>query len=107
MGSIRYDDNVVKVILAGDCGQAVHLLVRVGGSSLGDNAAKRNAVGKEVVAADAALRIAGVLVAATTERNHQRGDLLAIEIDGMVETRVKHRRGAARVLCGTKDSDGI
>ena len=43
------------------------LLLGVSGAGFGDDAAEGNSIGEEVVAADAAFRIAGVFVAAAAE----------------------------------------
>ena len=107
MSAIGDDDDVLEVILVGDGGEAVDLLLGVDGAGLGDDAAEGHTVGEEVVATDTALGVTGVFVAATTEGDDERGDLLAVEIDGVVEASVEDRRGVAGVLSCTEDGDGV
>ena len=107
MGAVGDDDDVVEVVFVGDLGEAVDLLLGVDGAGLGDDVAEGNAVGEEVVAADAALGLAGVLVAAAAEGDDDGSDLLAVEIDGVVEAGVEDGRGAAVVLGCTEDGDGV
>jgi len=107
MSAIGDDDDLVEVVLVGDGGEAVDLLLSVDGASFGDDAAEGDAVGEEVVAANTAFGVAGVFVAATTEGDDERGDLLAVEIDGVVEAGVEDRRGMAGVLSCTEDGDGV
>ncbi len=56
MGAVGDDDDVAQIILAGDGGQAVDLLLSVDGARLGDDVAEGNAVGQQIVAADCRLR---------------------------------------------------
>ena len=107
MGAVGDDDDVVEVVLLGDGGEAVDLLLGVDGAGLGDDVAEGDAVGEEVVAADAALGVAGVLVAAAAEGDDERRDLLAVELDGVVEAGVKDGRGVAGVLGCSEDGDGV
>ena len=107
MGAVGDDDDVVEIVFAGDGGEAVDLLLGVDGAGLGDDAAEGNAVGEEIVAADAAFGVAGVFVAAAAEGDDQRGDLLAVEVDGVVEAGVKDGRGMAGVLGCAEDGDGV
>ncbi len=107
MGAVGDDDDVVEVVLAGDGGEAVDLLLGVDGAGLGDDVAEGDSVGEEIVAADAAFGVAGVLVAAAAEGDDERGDLLAVEFDGVVEAGVEDGRGAAGVLGCSEDGDGV
>ena len=107
MGAVGDDDDVVEVVLAGDGGEAVDLLLGVDGAGLGDDVAEGDAVGEEVVAADAAFGVAGVFVAAAAEGDDERGDLLAVEFDGVVEAGVEDGRGMAGVLGCAEDGDGV
>ena len=93
MGAVGDDDDVVEIVLAGDGGEAMDLLLGVDGAGLGDDVAEGDAVGEEIVAADAALGVAGVLVAAAAEGDDERGDLLAVEVDGVVEAGVQTGEG--------------
>ena len=107
MGAVGDDDDVVEIVFAGDGGEAVDLLLGVDGAGLGDDAAEGDAVGEEVVAADAAFGVAGVLVAASAEGDDERGDLFAVEFDGVVEAGVEDGGGVAGVLGCSEDGDGV
>src|SRR5437879_1199941 len=107
MGAVGDDDDVVEIVLAGDGGEAAGLLFGVDGAGLGNDATERDSIGEEIVAADAAFGVAGVFVAATAEGDDQRGDLFAIEIDGVVEAGVEDGGWAAGVLGCAEDGDGI
>ena len=107
VSAVGDDDDAVKIVFVGDGGEAVDLLLGVDGAGLGDDVAEGDAVGEEVVAADASLGVAGVLVAAATEGDDERGDLLAVEFDGVVEAGVEGRRGVAEVFGCSKDGDGV
>ena len=107
MGSVGDDDDVVEIVFAGDGGETVDLLPGIDGACLGDDAAEGNAVGEEIVATDAAFGVAGVFVAAATESDDERGDLLAVEFDGVIETCVKDRGWMAGVFGCTEDGDGV
>ncbi len=107
MRAVGDDDDVVKVVLAGDGGESVDLLFGIDGAGFGDDVAEGNAVGEEVVAADAAFGVAGVFVAAAAECDDKWGDLFAIELDGVVEAGVKDGGWMAGVLGCTEDGDGV
>ena len=96
MGPVGDDDDVVEVVFAGDGGEAVDLLLGVDGVGLGDDVGEGDSVGEEIVAAYAALGVSGVVVAASAEGDDERGDLLAVEIDGVVEAGVEDGRGVGR-----------
>ena len=98
---------VWKWCAAAICGELRHLLLRVEGVGLGDDVVERNAVGEEVVAADAAFGAAGVLVGAAAEGDDDGRDAVVVEGDGFVEARVEDGRGTAGVLGGTEDGDGV
>ena len=68
-----------RLFSAGDGGETVDLLLGVDGAGLGDDAAIGDAVGEEVVAADAAFGVAGVFVAAAAEGDDEGRDVLAVE----------------------------
>ena len=108
MGAVGDDDDVVKVVLAGRWrrvgGPAARWsMERVSAMML----PKGDAVGEEVVAADAAFGVAGVFVAAAAECDDEWGDLFAIELDGVVEAGVKDGGWMAGVLGCTEDGDGV
>ena len=107
MGCVGDDDDVVEIVFAGDGGEAVNLLLGVDGAGFGDDAAEGDSVGEEVVAADAALGVAGVFVAAAAEGDDEGGDVFAVEVDGVVEAGVKDGGWAAGVLGRAEDGDGI
>jgi len=107
MSAVGDDDDVLQVVFAGDGGEAVDLLFGVDGAGLGDDVAEGDAIGEEVVAADAAFGVAGVFVGAAAEGDDERGDLLAVELDGVVETGVEDGRGMAGVLGRSEDGDGV
>jgi hypothetical protein len=107
MGRVGDDDDVVEIVFACDGGEAVDLLLRVGGAGFGDDAAEGNSIGEQVVAANASFGVAGVLIAAAAEGNDHRSYLLAIKLDGMVEAGVKDGRWVAGVLGRTEDGDGV
>jgi len=107
MGCVGDDDDVVEMVFVGDGGEAVDLLLGVGGAGLGDDAAEGNSIGEEVVAADASFRVAGVFVAAAAEGDDQRGDVLAVEIDDVIETGVEDGGWVAGVLGRAEDGDGV
>ena len=67
MGAIGDDDDVVEIVFVRDGGEAVDLLLGVDGAGLRDDAAEGDSIRKEVVAADAALGVAGVFVAAAAK----------------------------------------
>ena len=107
MGAVGDDDDVVEIVFAGDGGEAVDLLFGVDGAGFGDDAAEGNSVGEEIVATDAPFGVAGVFFAAATEGDDERGDLLVVEIDGVIEAGVQNGRRVAGVFGCTEDSDGI
>ena len=107
MGAVGDDDDMVQIVFMGDGGEAVDLLVGIDGAGLGDDVAEGDAVGKEIVAADATFGVAGVLVVAAAEGDDERGDLFAVEINGVVEAGVEGGRGMAGVLGCPEDGDGI
>ena len=107
MGSVRDYDDVVEVVFVRDGGEAVDLLLGIGGARLGDDAAEGNSIGEEVVATDAALGVAGVFVGASAEGDDERSDLFAVELDGAVETGVEDWGWAAGVLGCAEDGDGV
>ena len=101
------DDDVVEIVLVGDGGEAMDLLLGVDGAGFGDDAAEGDSVGEEVVAADAAFGVAGVFVAAAAEGDDERGDVLAVEFDGVIEAGVKDGGWVAGVLGCAEDGDGV
>src|SRR5258708_5879937 len=105
MGCVGDDDDVVEIVLVGDSSEAMDLLLGIGGAGFSDDAAEGNSIGEEVVAADASLGVAGVLVTAAAKSDDQRGDVLAVEVDGVVEAGVKDGRWAAGVFGCTEDGD--
>ena len=107
MGAVGDDDDVVEIVFAGDGGEAMDLLLGVNGAGFGDDVGEGNAVGEEVVAAYAAFGVAGVFVGAAAEGDDERGDLFAVEFDGVVEAGVEDGRGMAGVLGCAEDGDGV
>ena len=107
VGAVGDDDDVVEIVFVGDGGEAVDLLLGVDGAGFGDDVAEGDAVGEEVVAAYAAFGVAGVFVAAAAEGDDERGDLFAVEFDGVVEAGVEDGRGVAGVLGCSEDGDGV
>jgi hypothetical protein len=107
VGGVGDDDDVVEIIFVRDGGKAVDLLLGVDGAGLSDDAVEGDSVGEEVVAADAAFGVAGVLVAAAAQGDDERSDVFAIELDGMVEAGVKDWRRVAGVLGCAEDGDGV
>ena len=107
MRAVGDDDDVMEVVFAGDGGEAVDLLLGVDGASLGDDVAEGDAVGEEVVAADAAFGVAGVFVAASAECDDEWGNVFAVELDGVVEAGVEDGGWMAGVLGCTEDGDSV
>jgi hypothetical protein len=97
----------VEVVLARDGGEAMDLLFSVDGAGFGDDAAEGNSIGEQVVAAYASLGVARVFVGAAAEGDYEGGDVLAVEIDGVVEAGVKNGGWAAGVLGCAEDGDGV
>ena len=91
VSAIGNNNDVAEIVLAGDGGEAMDLLLGIERAGLDDDVAERNSVGQQVVTTDAAFRVAGVLIAAAAKSDDERGDLLAIKIDGVVEAEVKRR----------------
>ena len=89
MGAVADDDDVAEVFTVGDGGEALDLLLGVDGLSFGDDFVKGNAVGEEVIAADAALGLAGVEIAAAAERDDDRRHAAVVERDGFVQAGVQ------------------
>ena len=85
----------------------MHLLLGVDGSRFSNDVGHGDAVGQEIVPADAAFGEAGVAIRAAAKRDDERCDPLAIELHGVVEPRVKDGRGPATVLRRAEDGDGI
>ena len=107
VGGVGDDDDVMQVVFACDGGEALHLLLGVDGMGLGDDVAEGNAIGEEIVAAYPSLSVSGVLVAAASEGDDERRDLLAVELDRVVEAGVEDGRRMAGVLGGSEDGDGV
>ena len=107
MGAVADDGDVLEVVLAGDGGEAMDLLLGVDGVGLDDDVGEGDAVGEEIVAAYAALGVAGVAVAASAEGDDERRDFLAIEFDDVVEACVVDGGGVAAVLGCSEDGDGV
>ena len=83
------------------------LLLGVDGAGFGDDAAEGNSIREEIVAAYSSLGVAGVFVAAAAEGDDQGGDVLAVELDGVIETGVKDGGWVAGVLGCAEDGDGV
>jgi hypothetical protein len=107
VGAVGDDDDMVQVVFVGDGGEAVDLLVGVDGAGLGEDVAEGDAIGKEVVAADAAFGVARVLVVAAAEGDDEGSDLFAVEIDGVVEASVEGGGRVAGVFGCSEDGDGV
>ena len=107
VSAVGDDDDVVEVVVASDHGEAANLLLGVGGAGFGDDAAERDAVGEEIVAAYTSFGIAGVFVAASAECDDQGRDVFAVEIDGVVEAGVEDGRWAAGVFGCSEDGNGV
>ncbi len=87
--------------------EAVDLLLGVDGVGLDDDVGEGDAVGEEIVAAYAALGVAGVAVAASAEGDDEGSDFLAVEFDDVVEAGVVDGGGVAAVLGCSEDGDGV
>jgi len=107
VGPVGDDDDVAQVIFVRDSGEPVNLLFGIDGAGLSDDAAERNPICKKVVAADAPFGVAGVLVAAAAEGDNQRSDLLVVELNGVIEACMKHRRRMTGVFGCTEYSDCV
>ena len=107
MGSVGDYDDVVEVVVVGDGCEAADLLLGVGGAGFGDDVAEGDAVGEEIVAAYSTFGVSGVFVGASAEGDDERGDLFAVEFDGVVEASVEDGRGMAGVLGCSEDGDGV
>jgi len=107
VGAVGDDDDVLQIVFVGDGGEAVDLLLGVDGAGLGDDVAEGNSIGEQVVATDAAFCVAGVFIAAATEGDDERSDLLAVEFYGVVEAGVKDGGGMSGVLGCSKDGNRI
>src|ERR1700678_1044957 len=83
------------------------LLLGVYGASFGDDAADRNSIGEEIIAADTAFCVAGVFVAASAEGDDQRSYLLAVKLNCVIEGAVKNGRRVAGVFRCAEDGDGV
>lgn len=107
MSAVGDDDDVVQVEVPRESGQAMDLLLGVGGGRLGDDVADGDSMSEKIVASDTSLGIAGVFVAAAAEGDDDGCDLQTVEIDGVIETEVEGGRGSTGVLGGTEDGDRI
>jgi hypothetical protein len=107
VGGVGDDDYVMEVVGAGDLGEAGYLLAGVEGVGFGDDRGRGDAVGEEIIAADAAFGFAGVLVGASAEGDDERRDLTLVEGDDVVEARVVDGGRAAEVFGGAEDGDGV
>lgn len=107
MRAIGDDDQRVKVLSLGDASEQVYLLLGVDGAGLGDDVVEGDAIGEEIVATDASLGFAGVLVRSAAERDDDGSDASVVEGDGLVETGMKDRGRAASVLCCSEDGDSV
>jgi hypothetical protein len=65
----------------------------------------RDPMGEKVVMADTTFRIMGA--SATTQGDHQRSQVLAVETKSMIQSGAQHRRGASIVLRCAKDCDRV
>ena len=97
----------VEVVLVSNLGQAVDLLVGIPGAGFGDDVVQRDALGKQIVAADSSFRVAGVRVRSPPKGDDNGGDLAAVELDGLVETGMKDGRRTAGVLRRAEDGNGV
>ncbi|MDT7811656.1 MAG: hypothetical protein QOJ42_1572 [Acidobacteriaceae bacterium] len=105
VSSIRDGEDAVQVILPGNGGQAGGGFFCIGTLRLSNDLILRNPMGEKVVMADAPFGVSGT--AATTQGNHQRGEVFAVESKGMIQTGAQHRRRAAIVLRCAKDGDRV
>ena len=107
VGGVADNDDVLEVVVAGDIGEAARLLAGGVGVGLSDDGGEGDAVGEEVIAADASLGEAGVLVRAAAEGDDDGGDLPVVEGEGVIEAGVVDGGGSASVLGRTEDGDGV
>lgn len=107
MRSIADHDDRFEIVFPRNGSQAVDLLLSISRTGLGDDVSKRNAIGKQIIAANAAFRVAGVLVAAASKCDDQWRDLPAVELDRVIQTGMEYRRRTAGVLRSAKYGDSI
>lgn len=107
MGGIAHDHDRFQIVFVRDGSQTMDLLLGIDGAGFGDDVAERNAAGQQIISSDAALGVSGVLVAASAKGDDERRNLLAIELDGMVEASMKYRRGMSHVFRRAEYGDGV
>ena len=105
VGSIGDRKDAVQVILPGNGGQAGSGLFCVGALGLSNDLILRDAMGEQVVMADAPFGISRP--PATTQGDHQRSKVFAVESKSMIQTGAQHRRRTAIVFRCAKDGDGV
>ena len=89
MGAVADDDDAVEMAAAGYGGKMLDLLLGIDGVGFGNNLVVGNAVREEVIATYAAFGLAGILIGAAAEGDDEGGDLLVVEGDCFIETRMQ------------------
>jgi len=107
MRSVGDNDDMAQLVVARDRGKPVHLLLRIERMRLGNDVLQRNAVCEKVVPPHCSFRVAGVFIPSTAKRNHDGSNLLAVQVDGVVEPEVQRRRWMPCVLRSPEDRDGV
>ena len=87
--------------------QLGHLLLGIHRLRLRNNLVVRHAVSQQVIAPHAALGHAQIAVAAAAQRDHQRRDLLPVQLHRMVQPRMQHRRWPPGVLRRAKHRNRV
>jgi len=87
--AVADDDDVLEVLAIGDAGQVLDLLLGVDGVCLCDDAVERDAIGQEIVAANATFGPAGVLVGTASQRNDDGRHATLVEADSLIEAGVQ------------------
>lgn len=107
MRSITDHNDGIEIIFPGYGSQSVDLLFSIGGTGLRNDISKGNAIGQQIIPANPAFGVAGVLIASASKSDDQWGDLPAIELDRVIETGMEHRRRTSGILRSAKYGDSI
>src|SRR6185312_14882168 len=107
VSAIADDDDMVQVHLLCNGGEPLHLLFGIDGIGFGDDLVVRHAVCEQIIAPYAALRLAGVFIGASAERDDDRRNLLLVEGNGFIKASVEYGGRPSHIFGGSEYGDGV